>query len=175
MSGRMWGKFCKRAASYSHGRERPHWHDSESLASLRAIGDSSGPNFMHNKTVRAVLASACLLMGSFARPEAAASAINNSDWPAWRGPTRDGIAPTGQNPLIHWGESEGILWKVPLPGRGHGSPTVVADRIFLAVADPAKQSQSILCLDRQTGKTVWQTVVHSGGADPGHHSNSSAA
>ncbi|HEV8541016.1 MAG TPA: PQQ-binding-like beta-propeller repeat protein [Verrucomicrobiae bacterium] len=106
---------------------------------------------------------------------AAASAINKSDWPGWRGPTRDGVAPAGQNPPIRWSENDGILWKVPIPGRGHGSPTIVGDRIFLATADSAKQSQSILCLDRQTGKTLWQTVVHSGAADPGHHSNSSAA
>jgi outer membrane protein assembly factor BamB len=38
-----------------------------------------------------------------------------------------------------------------------------------------KQSQSVLCLDRHTGKLVWQTEVHSSHADPGKHSNSSAA
>src|SRR5216684_2988976 len=47
-----------------------------------------------------------------------------TDWPAWRGPTRDGIAAPGQKPPLHWSESEGVLWKAPVPGRGHGSPTV---------------------------------------------------
>lgn len=97
------------------------------------------------------------------------------DWSAWRGPTRDGIAATGQNPPVHWSETEGILWKVPLPGRGHGSPTVVGSRIYLATADRGKQTQSVLCLDRQTGKLAWQTEVHGSNADPGKHSNSSAA
>ena len=58
-----------------------------------------------------------------------------TDWPAWRGPTRDGIAAPGQNPPLHWSETEGVLWKEPLPGRGHGSPTVVGDRVYLATAD----------------------------------------
>jgi outer membrane protein assembly factor BamB len=103
------------------------------------------------------------------------SAEAGSDWPAWRGPTRDGIAAPGQNPLVHWGENEGVLWKVAIPGRGHGSPSVVGERIYLATADPKKGSQSVLCLDRKNGKEIWATEVHGGNADPGHHGNSSAA
>jgi outer membrane protein assembly factor BamB len=107
---------------------------------------------------------------------AAFSAVNPAlDWPAWRGPTFDGIAASGQNPPVQWGETESIVWKTPIPGRGHGSPTVVGDRIFLATADRVKQSQSVLCLDRLTGRLVWQTEVHGSKADPGKHSNSSAA
>jgi outer membrane protein assembly factor BamB len=98
-----------------------------------------------------------------------------ADWAAWRGPTRDGIATPGQNPPIQWSETENVLWKAPVPGRGHGSPTVVGDRIYLATADRGKQTQSVVCLDRHTGTLRWQTEVHSGEADAGKHSNSSAA
>ena len=98
-----------------------------------------------------------------------------TDWPAWRGPTRDGIAAPGQTPPVQWSETENILWKVPIPGRGHGSPTVVGNRIYLATADPDKRNQYVLCLDRGNGKLVWQTEVHNGQADPGKQSNSSAA
>ncbi|MGH7968441.1 MAG: PQQ-binding-like beta-propeller repeat protein, partial [Limisphaerales bacterium] len=98
-----------------------------------------------------------------------------TDWPAWRGPSQNGIAAANQNPPVHWNEAEGILWKAPLPGRGHGSPTVVGDRVYLAVADLEKQTQSLLCLNRQTGEVVWQSQVHAGHPDPGHHFNSSAA
>ena len=104
-----------------------------------------------------------------------ASVNPSADWPAWRGPTRDGHAAPGQTPPVQWSESQNIVWKIAVPGRGHGSPTVVGDRIYLPTADPIKQSQSVLCLDRSTGKLVWQTEVHSSGADPGKHSNSSAA
>jgi outer membrane protein assembly factor BamB len=107
---------------------------------------------------------------------AALSAVNPAlDWPAWRGPAHDGIAASGQNPPVQWSETEGIVWKTPIPGRGHGSPTVVGDRIYLATADRVKQSQSVLCLDRLSGRLVWQTEVHGSKADPGKHSNSSAA
>src|SRR6185295_6080809 len=76
------------------------------------------------------------------------------DWPAWRGPSRNGIAETDQQAPLKWNETENVLWKAPLPGRGHGSPTVVGDRIYLATADQVKQSQSMLCVDRHSGKIV---------------------
>lgn len=105
---------------------------------------------------------------------AASLAVNPAtDWAAWRGPTRDGIAAPGQDPPIQWSETENIVWKTPVPGRGHGSPTVVANRIYLPTAE--RGTQSVLCLDRNTGKLVWQTEVHGSQADPGKQANSSAA
>jgi len=104
-----------------------------------------------------------------------AASLTSADWPAWRGPTRDGLAAPGQNPPTEWSETQNILWKVPLPGRGHSSPTVVGECIYLATADPVKRAQSVLCLDRQTGKLVWQTEVHAANAETGKHANSTAA
>lgn len=117
-----------------------------------------------------ILAATCLSLGG------AVPAVDAMrDWPAWRGPTRDGLAAPGQNPPVQWSESENIVWKSALPGRGHGSPTVVGGRIYLATGDRAKQSQSVLCLERSTGKLLWQTEVHGDRAETGKHSNSSAA
>lgn len=104
-----------------------------------------------------------------------AASLTSADWPAWRGPTRNGLAAPGQNPPTEWSETQNILWKVPLPGRGHSSPTVVGECIYLATADPVKRAQSVLCLDRQTGKLVWQTEVHAANAETGKHANSTAA
>jgi outer membrane protein assembly factor BamB len=118
--------------------------------------------------------SSILLACSFSivsSPAAPASA----DWPAWRGPSRDGHAALGQNPPTEWSETNGILWKVSIPGRGHGSPTVVGDYLYLPTADPALQSQSVLCFDRRTGRTVWTTEVHGTSADPGKQAHSTAA
>jgi len=120
-----------------------------------------------------------LLLSAFAatNPAAAATFTPNPaiDWPEWRGPTRDGIAAPGQDPPLEWNETNNVLWRVRLPGAGHGSPIVVGDRIYLATAEPGKPSQSVLSLDRETGNLVWQRVVHRGQPDPGKHSNSSAA
>jgi outer membrane protein assembly factor BamB len=52
---------------------------------------------------------------------------------------------------------------------------VVGDCVYLATAELEKPSQSVLCLNRNTGQIVWQAQVHGGRPDPGHHSNSSAA
>jgi outer membrane protein assembly factor BamB len=89
--------------------------------------------------------------------------VSPTDWPWWRGPTRDGIAAAGQKLPLKWSDSENIVWKVPVPGRGHGSATVVGDQVFLAAADHEREIQSVLCYDRQTGKLLWQTEVHRGG------------
>ena len=124
---------------------------------------------------RLSLAALCLCVAGILLPlsRGLAAVDPANDWPAWRGPTRDGIAAPGQNPPLHWSETAGVLWKTPVSGRGHGSPTVVADRVYLAIADA--ENQSVLCLNRNTGQRVWETKVHNGKADPGHHSNSSAA
>jgi outer membrane protein assembly factor BamB len=97
-----------------------------------------------------------------------------SDWPWWRGPARNGIAAADQEPPLEWSDEKNVLWKTPVPGRGHGSPTIVGDQIFLATAD--QDSQSVLCYDRRTGKELWKTVVHKGGiAKKSNHKASQAS
>ena len=85
------------------------------------------------------------------------------DWPWWRGPNRNGTANADQSPPVHWSDSENVVWKTPIPGKGHGSPIVVGKQVFLQTAEDEPQSQSVLCLDRETGKLLWQTKVHEGG------------
>jgi outer membrane protein assembly factor BamB len=121
---------------------------------------------------------ACIGAGTFflLSTTAVLPAVNlTKDWPAWRGPTGNGIAASSQNPPIHWNETENIVWKTPIPGRGHSSPTVVGEHIYLATADQEKQVQSVLCLDRASGREVWRTEVHQGNLDKGGHRNTSQA
>ncbi len=81
-------------------------------------------------TRQAIPAVALLLVTSLAaaaeRPE-----VGRTDWPWWRGPQRNGIALAGQSPPLLWSASQNIVWKSPVPGRGHGSATVVGDHVFL--------------------------------------------
>lgn len=86
------------------------------------------------------------------------------DWPAWRGPRGDGSADPAQTPPLAWSATEGVVWKAEVPGRGHGSPIVVGDRVYLAACDEEKGAQSVLAYDRATGRPVWETVVHAAGA-----------
>ncbi len=89
--------------------------------------------------------------------------VGSADWPWWRGPDRTGIASSDQTPPTTWSASENVLWKVAVPGRGHGSATVVGDQIFLPTADSKSKVQAVLCLDRQSGRKLWSTPVHTGG------------
>lgn len=89
---------------------------------------------------------------------------SSGDWPAWRGPRGDGSADPGQTPPTAWSAAEGVVWKAEVPGRGHGSPIVVGEYVYLAACDEGKGSQSLLCYARATGKVLWETVVHAAGA-----------
>ncbi|MSU25368.1 MAG: serine/threonine protein kinase [Opitutus sp.] len=98
-----------------------------------------------------------------------------ADWPGWRGPTRDGQAAAGQTPPQKWSETENVVWRALLPGKGHSSPTIAGNRIYLATADAAAEEQRVLGLDQATGKIVWNTVVHRGKVDETGERNSSPA
>ena len=92
--------------------------------------------------------------------------IAETDWPWWRGPSRNGVAASNQSPPLVWSSDRNIIWKAPLPGRGHGSPTLVGDKIFIQTADESNGAQMVLCLNRSTGEQLWRTVVHASGGRP---------
>lgn len=114
-------------------------------------------------------------------PVAGAQTVNDgmkvhaSDWPWWRGPSRNGVAAPGQKPPLTWGEKENVIWKTPVPGRGHGSPIVVGDQVILATADAADETQSLISFDRKTGQKKWRTVLHQGGFINGANAKASNA
>lgn len=89
--------------------------------------------------------------------------ISEHDWPWWRGAMRDGSVADAKQAPTDWSETKNVAWKAPVVGRGHGSPTVLGQRVFLASADPARQVQVVLCWDRATGKQLWEATVHEGG------------
>src|SRR5690242_2731035 len=58
----------------------------------------------------------------------------DDDWPRWRGPNNDGMA-RGDAPL-EWTDTKNVAWRAPIPGRGHSSPVIWGDKIFLTTAVP---------------------------------------
>jgi outer membrane protein assembly factor BamB len=68
-----------------------------------------------------------------------------------------------------------VAWKVALPGRGHASPVVWGDRIFVVSALEDKQERILLSLDRRTGKTLWQKTVLTSPLEHIHSLNSYAS
>jgi len=87
----------------------------------------------------------------------------STDWPLWRGPWQNGVAAKGQDLPLKWSDSQNVLWKAEIPGRGHGSPIVVGNQVVLPTSDEQKKTQSVLCLNRTTGKLLWTTQIHKGG------------
>lgn len=103
------------------------------------------------------------------------AATRTGDWPGWRGPTADGHAAPDQKAPTKWSETENVIWRAPIRGRGHSSPTVVGNRVYLATADVATSNQLVMCFDRGTGRSIWETVVHHDKLNPGGHKNTSHA
>jgi len=127
-----------------------------------------------------------------------APAVGAEDcWPTWRGPAANGTASKG-NPPVTWSESENIKWKVAIPGQGHSSPIIWGNKIFLqtaidtgqtkaAEAQPAQPPATangrkslstpapktvhkfdLVCVDRPTGKILWEKTATEAVPHEGH-------
>ena len=107
-----------------------------------------------NSTLRGWFSFYVLAAGAvFCVPNAGAE-----NWPGWRGPRGDGSS-LEKNIPVHWGAESNILWKVELPGTGHASPVVWENRVFIATANESAQERLLLCLDRDSGRTLWKKTV----------------
>jgi outer membrane protein assembly factor BamB len=91
-----------------------------------------------------------VLLGSVLLCVTSALAAN---WPAWRGPTGDGISPEKDLPLT-WSATENVQWKVELPEPGNSSPIVWGSRVFLAQA--VGDRRTVTCFNRSNGQQLWQ-------------------
>ncbi|MFO0940155.1 MAG: PQQ-binding-like beta-propeller repeat protein [Pirellulales bacterium] len=98
---------------------------------------------------------------------------SQNDWPWWRGVTRDGHA-NGKAPTS-LDLSKNLKWAQPIPGRGHGSPTVVGQQLFVITADEEKQIHSVFALNRSTGKENWQYKLNEGGFPEENHPKNTEA
>ncbi len=66
----------------------------------------------------------------------------DNNWANWRGPNYDGSLEDA-SPPTQWSATQNIQWKVPVPGKGSGSPIVWGDQIFLLSAiDTGQQSEA---------------------------------
>ena len=94
-------------------------------------------------------------------------------WPGWRGPGGKGISLEPNLPS-NW-DPAGAIWKVEIPGQGHASPIVWGNRVCTATAVPATKERILVCLDRLTGKILWQQTVAQGPLEKINPENSYAS
>lgn len=85
------------------------------------------------------------------------------NWPQWRGAKHDGIS-TEKDLPTKWSKTEGMLWRLPLPGPAGATPAVWEDRIFLTSVEPASGDLLLLCVGTD-GKEQWRQKVASGNKD----------
>lgn len=128
--------------------------------------------------------------------------IAMADWPQWRGPRGTGVADNDADPPISWSVDKNIRWRTMLPGKGHSTPIVSGERIFLTTAVPIGEALTpkystapgthdgvpvthrhefvVLAVNRADGKILWQRTVnqkvpHEGGHYTGSLASNSAA
>jgi outer membrane protein assembly factor BamB len=79
-------------------------------------------------------------------------------WPQLRGPNGSGRAAEGQDPPVKFGPEQNVLWKTLVP-RGHSSPCIWGDHIFLTGFDKEKKELQVFCIDRNSGNIRWNRII----------------
>lgn len=77
-------------------------------------------------------------------------------WMHWRGADQNGVA-SGEGFPTQWSESEGIVWRVDIPGSGSSTPVVVGNRALLTSGVDGQNR--LLCIDTDTGSTLWSAKL----------------
>jgi outer membrane protein assembly factor BamB len=113
-----------------------------------------------------------------------ASVANAQNWPSFRGANASGVADGKPTPTT-WNveKGENILWKTPIPGLAHASPVVWGNKLFITSAisslakptlrvglfgdvdsdkDVSKHTWHVYCVDKLTGKILWDKVAAEG-------------
>src|SRR5436190_10228104 len=91
----------------------------------------------------------------------AGSLAHADNWPQWRGPAFNGSSAETGLPS-KFSKTENVKRVVPMPGPSAATPIVWGDRVFMSSGDQQKKSLWASCLNRQTGKTLWEHEVGPG-------------
>ena len=118
-------------------------------------------------------------------------------WPAFRGDNAAGNG-DGQGAVAQWNIDTGqnVLWKTPVPGIATASPIVWGNRVFVATAvsskgdktfrtglygdvapveDVSEHTWKVYCLDKASGKILWEQTAFTGVPKVKRHTKSSQA
>jgi outer membrane protein assembly factor BamB len=107
-----------------------------------------------------------------------------NDWPSFRGANAAGTAAAAP---LKWnvgeGKTEGVLWRTSVPGLGHSAPVIWGNRVYVtsaisgrgdnslkiglygnidAVNDDSEHRWMVYCLDRRTGRKLWEAEAKRG-------------
>jgi outer membrane protein assembly factor BamB len=113
-----------------------------------------------------------------------------AQWPQWRGPLASGVAPLG-DPPVEWSESRNVRWKLAIPGKGHSTPIIWGNHLFVTTAIPHGETGApvpehdhgahdnvpaarmqkfvVIAVDRRDGKILWERTVRDERPHAGTH------
>lgn len=118
-------------------------------------------------------------------------------WPSFRGPHALGYIENAKT-VTTWNleTGENILWQTNIPGLGHSSPVIWDNKIFIttaisgsgednvkvglygdgdAVEDNSVHEFKLYCLDKNTGKIIWERLAYKGVPAVKRHTKASHA
>ena len=90
-----------------------------------------------------------------------ATPTRGGNWPHWRGPSFNGAAAEKGLPET-FSPTENVVWTAPMPGPAAATPIVWGKHVFVSSTDQQNKTLLALCLDRATGKALWQREIASG-------------
>jgi outer membrane protein assembly factor BamB len=137
-----------------------------------------------------------IVIGSFPQNLEAQTSYNEQ-WPGFRGPWACGFMENVKT-ATSWSvdSAKNIKWKTQIPGLGHSCPVVWDDFLFVTTAANSTNSESlkvglygdideandntehefkVYCLDKHSGKIIWERVAHKGIPKSKRHTKSSQA
>jgi outer membrane protein assembly factor BamB len=98
---------------------------------------------------------------------------------------------------VEWSETKNVRWKIALPGKGHSTPVIWGDRVFVTTAAPVgealppkysgapgghdeepithRQKFMLIAVDRRDGKVAWEQTLREEIPHQGGHFTASLA
>lgn len=113
-----------------------------------------------------------------------AVSVQAQNWSSFRGNNASGVA-DGKATPTSWDATKNVnlAWKAEIPGLAHSSPVVWGNKVFVTTAissnpkpdyrvglygdvepakDISKHTWKIYCLDKMTGKILWERIAYEG-------------
>jgi outer membrane protein assembly factor BamB len=98
--------------------------------------------------------------------------LKAEEWTSFRGPQGTGVT-LQTNVPTKW-DSKSIVWKTNLPGVGQSSPIHWDGKLFLTTATDGGKTRHTLCVDKASGKILWNQSVSSNSPEDVHRMNTHA-
>ena len=87
----------------------------------------------------------------------ATTAVTASDWPEWRGPSRDGRSAETGLPASWSPKGDNLAWRIPIGARS--APVAFRDRLYVLTVtdgDVASTQERLVAIDAESGKVLWE-------------------